>query len=80
MKTKKVYTVFGSEDGILGVYSSKVKAFKRAEVYIRNGGGVPVRSSWRVEEKEGSTYANIEDHFINDYLEGTSDVQTSSGG
>jgi hypothetical protein len=30
---KKVYTVKGSEDGILGVYTSVIKAWRRAKEY-----------------------------------------------
>ena len=36
MKTKIVYVVIGSEDGILGVYGNKKMAYKQAVLYVKS--------------------------------------------
>lgn len=67
---RKVYTVKGSQDGIIGVYSSKIKATDRAIAYVRGSWAPTI--DWetstpsRIESKDSyDIYADIEFFYLN---------------
>jgi len=69
-----VYTVNGSEDGMLGVFGSVTKAKKCAEMYIQRGANELELKCFSRMRGNGSTYvsmygdccaAHIEAHKVN---------------
>lgn len=72
MVNKKVYIVFGSEDGNLGVYSTFKKAYGRAKEYLEQGERKIDRSyqsslkdSFAIGNDTDSTTANINVFYLN---------------
>jgi len=64
--TKSVYIVKGSEDGNLGVFSSKKKAIECAKVYCGDDCDVEVRS-WGTTVYGRSCSADVEEYELNQY-------------
>jgi len=60
MRNKKVYVVRGSEDGNIGVFTNKKKAYQCAFGYASSFGEeeVFIRAGWKNYEKVKASYTN----------------------
>lgn len=62
MKGRKMYTVRGSHDGILGVYSNKKKAWEAVKNYLKEYDNLTCTHSETYKSIKGN-YSNFCKHF-----------------